>query len=213
MYRPLAQGLEKMKQRARVRAEVEEYQHLIGMIDQELDDVRRRLMPVYPEPVRDYSELTQGNRLEAPPSEAEMHRMRKAIAGLEMSLGGAMWGIGAYGIAAGSVMAVGTGAATTAAVAPSVPVAESSMAVAAEAAVAARETTMTVGSNVVQFGNMSRQTVEQLVKFTALVAANEAIINKAAAQEPESSETQIALTRDFLSNPAKTEQRYIYWPD
>ncbi|WP_347254097.1 VRR-NUC domain-containing protein [Leminorella grimontii] len=212
MYLPVALGLEKRKQRERLRGEVEEFQHLIGAIDLELDEVRRRLMPVYPEPAQDFSELTQGHRLEAPPSEAEMRRMAKARAGLEMALAGPMWGIGAYGIAAGGLMTTSVGTATTAFVAPAVPVATPSMAAAAEGAAATAEATMALGGGVVPFGNMSRATLEMLTKYAGLAAANSAIY-EAAAKEPEPCEIQLALAQDFLTDPLKKEQFYIYWPD
>lgn len=192
LYIPLSLGMEKRQQR--VRLEVEEYQHLIGEIDRELEKVNFQLRPVLAGELCERAEPKYDTpyKLEAPVSYEARRRMERAQAQVEMSLAGPMWGIGVA-----SVLVAGTGM-----VLPSVPVAAGEV-----AAGASTSGSITVGSNVVEFSAISK-TVAQ-----STAAASSAIAFDLAAKSTPGYLNSTMVTRDFLSDPMKQRQEYIYWDD
>ncbi|EOZ7469406.1 hypothetical protein O8H71_001584 [Enterobacter hormaechei] len=192
LYVPLSLGMEKRQQR--VRLEVEEYQHLIGEIDRELEKVNVQLRPVLAGELCERVEPKYDTpyKLEAPMSYEAKRRMERARAQVEMSLAGPMWGIGAVGVtpaAGGMVM-------------PAVPV------VAGEVAAGAFSSgSLSVGANVIEFSAISK-TVAQ-----STTAAGSVIAFDLAAKGTPGYLNSTMVTKSFLSDPTRQRQEYIYWDD
>lgn len=192
LYVPLSLGMEKRQQR--VRLEVEEYQHLIGEIDHELEKVNFQLRPVLAGELCERVEPKYDTpyNLEAPISYEARRRMERARAQVEMSLAGPMWGVGAVSVvltAGGMVI-------------PSVPVAAGEV-----AAGATTSGSISVGSNVVEFSAISK-TVAQ-----STAAAGSVIAFDLAAKSTPGYLNSTMVTKDFLSDPTRQRQEYIYWDD
>lgn len=192
LYVPLSLGMEKRQQR--VRLEVEEYQHLIGEIDRELEKVNAQLRPVLAGELCERVEPKYDTpyKLEAPMSYEARRRMERARAQVEMSLAGPMWGVGAVGVilaAGGMVM-------------PTVPV------VAGEVAAGASSSgSLSVGANVIEFSAISK-TVAQ-----STAAAGSVIAFDLAAKGTPGYLNSKMVTQRFLSDPTRQRQEYIYWDD
>ncbi|TBN93430.1 Uma2 family endonuclease [Salmonella enterica subsp. salamae serovar 13,22:z:-] len=192
LYVPLSLGMEKRQQR--VRLEVEEYQHLIGEIDRELEKVNAQLRPIL---VGELCERVDPKydtpyKLEAPISYEAKRRMERARAQVEMSLAGPMWGIGAVGV----TLTVGG------MVLPSVPVATSGGTIEASTS-----GSLSVGANVIEFSAIGKTAAQ------STGAASSAIAFDLAAKDTQGYLNSKMVAKSFLSDPTRQRQEYIYWDD
>ncbi|PKE28527.1 hypothetical protein CWS43_21080 [Rahnella sp. AA] len=175
MYVPVALGEQKRRNENKTRSEAGEYQHLIGAIDEELNEVRRRFTP--PKPIDN-----AGPRLEAPMSPAEIQRLERSRAQIEMSLAAPFVAVAAAAMA--------------------------SVAATAAAGTTSVEVTLSSASNVIKFTNITQKATKIAVATSGTVA-----VTKLAAKEQERLNPQQRYTKDFLLNPTKTSQSYIFWDD
>lgn len=194
LYVPVSNSMERRQQR--VRLEIEEYQHLVGEIDGELEKVNFQLSPILAGELceRVMPKYDTPYKLEAPMSAEDRMHMERARTQIEIALSVPM--------VAASIVAIGVSAGAGGMVLPAVVAGPGESAV-----VATTSGAISVGGKVVEFSAISKQAAQ------AAVAASSAITFELAAKDMPGKTYSKEMTRHFLSDRAEQQQEYIYWDD